>query len=267
MMHDQHEPLKPGDHGEQQTSPAQISEVASGGSRRMLLLGIVLVCLVAAGVTGAVLASPGGSPAGDIAGPGPTSSQPGHVAGAGSSPAAIKTRSSQPRATKTRAAQSAAPHASSRAITGANVTSKGVAKSALQWPPQLQRQILRWWAGRGGAALTSVETQMGNAMQAAGLKLYDPMRVACVSLASSVGTAQAGPPIPYDVMQRLYAKSLAGLSRAATDCRTAISERADGDETVDVHLNHGLFNESRAEFAAMSKKLYTATAEIQALGR
>jgi hypothetical protein len=54
------------------------------------------------------------------------------------------------------------------------------------------------------------------------------------------------------------------LSRAAADCRTAISERA-GDESVDVYLNQGLLNLSRAEFAAMSKKLYRATAEIQAL--
>jgi hypothetical protein len=48
---------------------------------------------------------------------------------------------------------------------------------------------------------------------------------------------------------------------------SAISERASGDETVDVHLNQGLLDQSRAEFAAMSKKLYAATAEIQALGR
>ena len=68
-------------------------------------------------------------------------------------------------------------------------------------------------------------------------------------------------------MQRLYAGTLAGLSRAAADCRTAISVRADGDESVDVDLNKSLLNQSRAEFAAMSKKLYTATAEIQALGR
>jgi len=68
-------------------------------------------------------------------------------------------------------------------------------------------------------------------------------------------------------MQRLYAKALAGLSRAAPDCRTAVSDRANGDESVDVHLNQSLLNRSRTEFAAMSKKLYAATAQIQALGR
>jgi hypothetical protein len=107
---------------------------------------------------------------------------------------------------------------------------------------------------------------MGNAMQAAGLKLYPSMRLACVSLALGIGAAQAGPPVPYGAMQRLYARALAGLSRASADCRSALSERASGDETVNVHLNQGFLNQSRAEFAAMSKKLYAATAEIRARG-
>jgi hypothetical protein len=114
--------------------------------------------------------------------------------------------------------------------------------------------------------LTTVETQTGNAMQAAGLKMFPPMKIACGSLASGIGTAQAGPPIPYEPMQSLYAKVLTGLSRAAADCRTAISVHVDGEET-DVHLSHGLLNQSRVEFAAMSGRLYKATAEIQALER
>jgi hypothetical protein len=267
MMDGQREPLKPEDRLEQQASSAGDSVAGRGGSRRMLLLGIVFLCVIAAGVSAAVLSSPGGGQAGYIVGPEPNGSQAGHVAGTGNSPAATKAPSAPPTATKTRSAQPTAPPTSSRAITGANVTSKGVAKSALQWPPQLQRQMLRWWKGSGGAALTTVETQMGNAMQAAGLKMYSPMRVACVSVASGISTAQTGPPIPDDVMQQLYARTLTGLSRAAADCRAAISVHPHGDEDVDIDLNKGLLNQSRAEFAAMSKKLYTATAEIQALGR
>ena len=126
--------------------------------------------------------------------------------------------------------------------------------------------MLGWWKGPGGAALSTVETQMGSAMQDAGLKMYSPMRLACVSLASGIDTAQTGPPIPYDLMQRLYARTLTGLSRAAADCRAAISLHPHGED-VDIDLNKGLLNQSRAEFAAMSKRLYMATAEIQALGR
>lgn len=213
----------------------------------------------------AVLSSSGGRQDGYAAGPGPSSGQSGQLAETGSSPAATKTRSAQPTPIKTRAAQPT-PRASNRAITGANVTSKGVAKSALRWPPQLQRQMLRWRSGPGGAALTAVETQTGNAMQAAGLKLYSVMRLACVSLASDISTAQTGPPIPYDVIQRLYTRTLAGLSRAAADCHTAISMHGDGED-AEARVNGPLLNQVRAEFAAMSKKLYTATAEIQALGR
>jgi hypothetical protein len=103
-------------------------------------------------------------------------------------------------------------------------------------------------------------------MQAAGLKMYVPMKLACGSLASGISAAQSGPPIPYEAMQRLYATALAGLSRAAADCRTAISVHVDGED-VGVHLNQGLLDQSRAEFAATAGKLYKATAEIRALGR
>ena len=65
-------------------------------------------------------------------------------------------------------------------------------------------------------------------MQAAGVKLYATMRLACASLASEIETAQSGPPIPYASMQQLYARGLAGLSGAAADCRSAISVRPDG---------------------------------------
>ena len=221
-MRDGHgEPSKPPEDGKQQTGSAQAPPRTDGGGSRRMLIGIaVFLCVIAAGVTAAVLSSPGGQ-AGYIAGPGPRDSQVHHVPDTGSSPGATKARPAQPAATKTRSAQPTAPRASSRAITGANVTSKGVAKSALQWPPQLQRQMLRWWTGPGGAALTTVETQMGSAMQAAGLKMYSPMRLACASLASGIGTAQTGPPIPYDIMQRLYART---LSRAFP-CRGRLPDR------------------------------------------
>jgi hypothetical protein len=105
---------------------------------------------------------------------------------------------------------------------------------------------------------------MGTAMQSAGLKLYAAMRRACAQLASDVSAAQAGPPIPDNAMQRLYTMALAGLSRAAADCHTAISIHEDGEHTA-AHVNGPLLNRSRVEFAAASTKLYRATGEIASL--
>ncbi len=102
-------------------------------------------------------------------------------------------------------------------------------------------------------------------MQAGGVRLYPAMRLACVSLSSNVQTAQAAPPIPDGAMQQFYAKVLTGLSAAAADCRSAISVHPVGDEGMRIDLNKILLNRALAEFAAGSKELYTATAEIRTL--
>jgi hypothetical protein len=241
MTDSQPGPSKPAtDRGKQPGGPVRALWAGSGSSRRIVLIvSAACLCVAAAGVTVAVLSSPG-SPAGHIA--------------AGSSPAA--------KATQPQAGQPAAPAASSPAVAGAKVTSNGVAKSALRWPPRLNNQIQRWREGPGGSYLASVTSQMGAAMQAAGVKQYGAMRMTCTTVASEVRAAQAGPPIPDAAMQRLYAKALAGLSSAAADCRQAISEHPEGDEDLEIHLNHALLDQARLEFAAASKKLYRATAEI-----
>jgi hypothetical protein len=242
-------PSKPPNGNEKQTRPEWLpwaagsgSGRADGGSRRVLFITFAaFLCVAAAGVAVAVFSSPGGSHAGHMA-----------VAGS-SSPAAATTQSAQP----------TAPVASSRATTRPDVTSNGVARSALQWPPQLKPQILHWKAGPGGKALATVEGQMGSAMQAAGLKLYNPMKTTCAELASDIGTAQAGPPIPYPAMQQLYTKALGRLSTAAADCRSAISVSPQGDENTSIHVDNALLSQSRLEFAAASKVLYRAIAQIQ----
>jgi hypothetical protein len=188
----------------------------------------------------------------------PPGGQATHIAVTNNTPSAT--------ATKTQPAQPTSPPASSHATTGPKVKSEGAATTALGWPQRLNHQILRWKAGPGAKALAAVEQQMGTAMQAAGVPLYATMETACASLASEIGTAQAGPPIPYDVMQRLYTEALAGLSSAAADCRAAISEHP-GEETVAIHVNQALLSQSRQEFATMSKKLYRATARIQSAHR
>jgi len=242
MIDGQPEPSKrPDDDSERQAGSARVPG-AGGGSRRVLLIALA-VCLgvAAVGVSLAVFASPGGNRAG-------------YAAGAGNSPAGAPTQAAQP----------TAPVASSRPTLRQGGTSDGLAKSVLRWPPGRTRQILRWDAGPGGKTLAAVGEQMGTAMQSAGLKMYAAMRLACAQLASDVSTARAGPPIPDRAMQRLYAKALAGLSRAAADCRTAISIHSDGENT-EAHVNGPLLNRSRVEFAAASKKLYRATGEINSL--
>ena len=235
---------RPDDAGEQQTGAAEVPGAASGSSRRVMLIAATVgLCLVMAGVAVAVFTSPGGGHAG-------------RVASAGTSPAVATPQ----------AAQSTAPAASSRGTPAPRVASDGSAKSVLRWPRGRTRQILNWDAGPGGKTLASVGEQMGTAMQSAGLKLYAAMKLACAQLASDVSTAQAGPPIPDHAMQRLYAKALAGLSRAAADCHAAISIHADGEDTA-VHVKGPLLNRSRAEFAAASTKLYRATGEIASLHR
>jgi hypothetical protein len=102
---------------------------------------------------------------------------------------------------------------------------------------------------------------MGTAMQSAGLKMYVPMRQACATLASDVSTARTGPPVPDGAMQRLYLRALAGLSQAAANCQAAITVKA-GDETVNAHVNQPLLTRTRLEMAAMSERLYRATATL-----
>lgn len=143
--------------------------------------------------------------------------------------------------------------------------SDGTAKTSLKWPPSLQNQMVSWKAGSGGAALTAVTGQLGNATQAGGAKIYPTMRIACANLSSAIRKAQAAPPIPDGVMQRSYAASLVVLSSAASNCHQAISEHPEGDEEMDAQINPTLMNRALTEFNTGSKQLYTATAEIRAL--
>jgi len=250
MIDGQPEPSRrPDEDSEQQAGSAPVPGAAGGSSRRVMLIAATVgLCLVLAGVAIAVFSSPNGG-------------QAGRVAGAGNSPA-----TATPPAATPPAAQPTAPAASSRGTPRPKVASDGLAKSVLRWAPGRKRQILRWDAGPGGQALAAVSEQMGTAMQSAGLKQYAQMKLACAQLASDIGAARAEPPIPDAAMQRLYAKALTGLSRAAADCHAAISIHVD-DESTDVHLNRPLLNRSRLEFAAASKKLYRATGEIEALHR
>lgn len=241
MTNDRHEPPRPRD--DRRASLGRIP-LATGDARRRMLLAAAAVglCAIVTGVSLAAFSSPGG--------------QTGHTVGASSS-------GSQTAATQ--APQALAPVASG--TTGRNVTSAGIAKTALQYPPALKGQVLHWVAGRGGVAWWTVTTQLGGVTQTAGARLYSQLRLECANLASSARAALDAPPIPDEAMQRMYAKVLTALSATAADCRNAISVRPQGDEGQQIDLNKALLNRSLAQFATESRKLYTATAEIRTLRR
>jgi hypothetical protein len=205
-----------------------------------VIVAAVGLCAIATGVSLAALSSPGG--------------QAGGAAGA-SNGAASTARPPQP----------TPPVASS--TTGPDITSAGIAKTVLQFPPRLKNQVLHWTEGRGGAAWSAVTAKLGTVTQTGGTRLYSQLRLECASLASSVRTARSSPPIPDKVMQRSYAKVLVGLASTSADCLNAISVRPVGDEGQRITVNKILLNRSLVQFAAESKALYTATAEIRALRR
>lgn len=127
----------------------------------------------------------------------------------------------------------------------------------------LKAQAAAWAAGSGGAALAAVSTQVGTVTQAAGVRQYVEMKMACANLASGVTTAQAGPPIPDATMQALYVKALTQLAEGAADCRAAISERSDGDEYVEAYENSTMLHQAMSAFVLGAKDLFQATAEIE----
>jgi len=134
-------------------------------------------------------------------------------------------------------------------------------------PRTLAATLRNWDAGRRGAALAAVSADVGNASQAAGLKLYAPMRLACVSLGTAVTDAKAEPPIPDAGMQQLYARALATLASAAADCRAGISAHPYGDEDIQTHENSAALGRSASELAAGTRELYLATVKISAVTR
>ncbi len=137
---------------------------------------------------------------------------------------------------------------------------------ALPLPSSDQVEAAEWKSGEGGAALSAVTSQAGAVGQASAMKLYVEMKQACENLATSVSSAQSGPPIPVVAMEALYQKALSELATAAAVCQAGISEQADGDEYVLTTQNSADLSASIAALALGSKDLYEATGQISDLG-
>jgi hypothetical protein len=137
--------------------------------------------------------------------------------------------------------------------------------SAMSLPEDLQAKVKAWYAGPGGKALNAVSGDLGIVTQNGGERQYVAMKATCAVLMSAVQTARSDPAIPYAAMQTLYSAALNDLAQGATECRAAISIRADGDEYDETSVNKQQMSQASSEFDAGGKDLYRATAEIEAL--
>lgn len=162
-----------------------------------------------------------------------------------------------------------APHggtstAKGKVISAAKLAERG---GALSPPKNIQGSLTSWQSGAGGRELTAISNWLGQALQATGVKQYSSAKFACSKLAGNVVTAQAGPAIPDTAMQALYAKALTELAKGAAGCRSAISTKPTGDETVDTNVDSAMLHQALSELSAGAGDIFRATAEIQILGR
>jgi hypothetical protein len=124
-----------------------------------------------------------------------------------------------------------------------------------------------WNAGHGGAALAAVSGQLGTTLMTHAARQFLLMRQACATLAADVRSAQQSPPIPDTAMETAYKRALAGLGKAAAECRAAISSHQEGVEDVEVHENTALLDEATSGLSTGAKDLYLATETIKTMKR
>jgi hypothetical protein len=220
---------------------------------------IALVALSAALLTYGFGSTRGAASSGSAAVPGGTAGAAASTSG-GAAPKIASTAASTSRG--------AAPRVTGKAaggvISAANLAEKGGAVSP---PTNMNSELINWQSGSGGKHLSDLSSGLGDALQAAGIRQYAPMKHACAQLAGSVATAEAGPQIPYAAMQMLYARALAELAKGAADCQTAISFKPSGDESVATHVDPTLLHQSVSELSAGATDVFRSTAEIAILSR
>lgn len=138
------------------------------------------------------------------------------------------------------------------------------AAAALQVPHALAKVLAKWDAGPGGTALIQVSGDLGDAMQASGVRQYGSMKQACASLAAAVARAQTARPIPNANIQRSYGQVLAQLARAAAKCGAGISLYPTEDQGLQARENPSILHRAESELAAGAQNLHQATADITA---
>jgi hypothetical protein len=216
-------------------------------------LGITLSLIALAAVSTALIiaVSGGGSHQATSSASGATGAAPGTI------PAAQAPAAQAPSSGVSNAKGGKVPSAAQVAESG----------GALSLPTSMQSRVVTWQFGRGGTRLAAVSSLFGTALQNKALKQYPLMKQTCIQLARSVPTAQAGPPIPVAAMQTLYVQALTELAKGAADCQAAITVTPNGDESLQIHINAALLNQSVSELAAGSRDIFRSTAEIEIASR
>jgi hypothetical protein len=172
----------------------------------------------------------------------------------------VATRAALP-GSKTSAAAASSGHPAPTSKLAPGPTPEDLAVST-HIPAKLRTPLRRWNNGNGGTALAAVSNEMGIALQAGGTKLYVSMKAACTALTVAIKSADVAPPIPDAALQNRYTAALAQLATAGTECRAAISERVDGDETVATYENQAVYHQAELRFSVGVKDLYGVTSEL-----
>lgn len=238
----------------QQTGPARLN---GRPVRRELIrpLAISVACVVAAAVISIVVIAVGhhgagaaaqanGIPSGQVAVPGAQGN--GNLNGVSAKPAD---------------ASSARP----AAAIPATITTQGISRNVVPLPGAQHHAVAMWAGGPGGAALTSLTSQLATVAQLGGEGSYTTMRQDCGNLLAAVATARSSAPIPDSAMQAAYSRSLSQVASAASSCRAAIRSWAEGSEDIQTHVNQALLRTSMTDFAAAAHQLYLGTQQIRML--
>lgn len=155
------------------------------------------------------------------------------------------------------------PRMSAPAKTSAPPTPEQAA-SSVHVSAQLGAALRAWNKGPGGSRLAAVTSDVGAALQAGGLGQLSSMKYECTSLAGAISSAERDPAIPDPATQERYASALGGLRKAAADCRSAISLKTDGDETVAATAPAVQLKQAQKELGSGVDDLYPVNREIAA---
>jgi len=171
---------------------------------------------------------------------------------------------------------SASPHAPAKAETGTAGAKPGPVTTtpipptpeqqaaSIRVPPALAAALRTWNTGSAGRALSQITDDVSVALQSSGNQSYVAMKSACGTLATSIDAAGNLPPIPDAPMQTQYSAALSALAKAASDCRSAISEQTDGDEYVRTTTNPTVLQLAQSELSSGIKSLADITIVINA---
>ena len=187
-MDEQPEPPVGNQSSADDSRPSPAAQASRSGARFWLRIALPLMVLIVV-VVATVYVVAGGQLAPKLPRPAfrPRLGQP-PAPGPGATPA-----SHSPSATRKASGHAGGVQASgipAGGLTGSAALTK-LGSTALPLPKKLQAAVAAWDAGHGGRALAVLSSQFGIVLQAAGVKQYVPMKIACVRLAAASAASAA----------------------------------------------------------------------------